>query len=263
MKLLIVDNSPIIAKKLQNELADASIDIRSISTSGGALMTAHKWSPNVIISGVVIDDINGFDVCMLLKLIPDCAGIPVIIISSGESDEIKKKAAFVGADYYIPKDRNLVGGIRSALDTIRSSNAEKTREPKELMTENHQGEVLVVDDSSIMRRIVTNMLHTLGISAVSEAPDGAKALERIKSGGIGLVLSDWNMPVMNGLDLVKAIRLDPQNSDLPVVMVTTESGARERQIAADAGANDTIGKPFTKEKMQNVLSQFNRCIKAD
>ena len=83
--------------------------------------------------------------------------------------------------------------------------------------------VLVVDDMSTMRRIVKNVLKQIGYTSVEEAPDGKEALKKLKEGGFGLVVSDWNMPVMNGLELLKAIRADAELKTLPVLMVTAEA----------------------------------------
>ena len=118
--------------------------------------------------------------------------------------------------------------------------------------------VLVVDDSAMMRKIVIKNLKDCGFDVtVVEAGDGLEGLEKFKAGGIACVLSDWNMPNMDGLSMVKEIRkLDPQKT-VPIIMITTEGSADKVKDAVLAGANNYLAKPFTpdrfKEKLQKIL----------
>lgn len=115
--------------------------------------------------------------------------------------------------------------------------------------------ILVVDDSHTMRRIIKNSLNRLGHERVIEAENGKEAFEKYLSQKPDIVITDWNMPVMNGLELVKAIR--SQDDETPIIMVTTEGGKREVIIALKAGVNNYIVKPFTpqvlKDKLQAII----------
>lgn len=118
--------------------------------------------------------------------------------------------------------------------------------------------MLIVDDSSTMRRIIKNTLQRLGYEDILEAEHGLQAWEIMDSiGGIGVLITDWNMPEMNGLDLVKKVRADGRFADMPIIMVTTEGGKAEVITALKAGVNNYIVKPFTpqvlKEKLEVVL----------
>ncbi|ACM92066.1 chemotaxis response regulator [Nautilia profundicola AmH] len=118
--------------------------------------------------------------------------------------------------------------------------------------------ILVVDDSSTMRRIIVNTLARLGYKDVVQAADGVEAWEVMQANpDIGVVITDWNMPNMNGLELVKKIRAEEKYKDIPIIMVTTEGGKAEVITALKAGVNNYIVKPFTpqvlKEKLQAVL----------
>ena len=122
---------------------------------------------------------------------------------------------------------------------------------------------LVVDDFSTMRRIVRNLLKELGYSNVEEAEDGVVALSKLKGGGFEFVVSDWNMPNMDGLTMLKTIRADPELQSLPVLMVTV--GAKKENIiaAAQAGANGYVVKPFTAATLDEKLSKiFEKLEKA-
>ncbi len=108
---------------------------------------------------------------------------------------------------------------------------------------------LVVDDFSTMRRIVRNLLKELGFNNVEEAEDGVDALNKLQAGGYGFVISDWNMPNMDGLELLKTIRADGAMSALPVLMVTAEAKKENIIAAAQAGASGYVVKPFTAATM--------------
>jgi two-component system chemotaxis response regulator CheY len=116
---------------------------------------------------------------------------------------------------------------------------------------------LVVDDFSTMRRIVKNLLNELGYPNVQEADDGQSALPMLKSGGFDFLVTDWNMPGMPGLDLLKAVRSDPKLAKMPVLMLTAEAKREQIIEAAQAGVNGYVIKPFTaitlKEKIDKIL----------
>jgi two-component system chemotaxis response regulator CheY len=117
---------------------------------------------------------------------------------------------------------------------------------------------LVVDDFSTMRRIVKNFLVDLGYSNITEADDGNTALPILKAGGIDFLVTDWNMPGMPGLELLKAVRADPALAKMPVLLVTAEAKREQIVEAAQAGVNGYVVKPFTaqtlKEKIEKILA---------
>ncbi len=120
--------------------------------------------------------------------------------------------------------------------------------------------ILVVDDFPTMRRIVRNLLKELGFSNVDEAEDGAAGLARLRGGGFDFVISDWNMPNLDGLEMLKQIRGDSTLTHLPVLMVTAESKKENIIAAAQAGASGYVVKPFTAatldEKLQKILEKM-------
>lgn len=122
--------------------------------------------------------------------------------------------------------------------------------------------ILVVDDFSTMRRIIKNLLRDLGFNNTSEADDGLTALPMLKSGNYDLLVTDWNMPGMQGIDLLKAVRADDDESlkNIPVLMVTAEQKKEQIVEAAQAGVNGYIVKPFTalilKEKLEKIFARI-------
>lgn len=122
--------------------------------------------------------------------------------------------------------------------------------------------ILVVDDFPTMRRILRNLLKELGFVNVDEAEDGAVGLEKVKNGNYGFVVSDWNMPNMDGLAMLQAIRADPRLAKLPVLIVTAEAKKENIIAAAQAGASGYVVKPFTavtlEEKITKIFEKIAR-----
>ena len=122
---------------------------------------------------------------------------------------------------------------------------------------------LVVDDFSTMRRIVRNLLKELGHTEVEEADDGSVALARLKAEKFDFVISDWNMPNMTGLDLLKAMRADAALKHVPVLMITAEAKKENIVEAAQAGASGYIVKPFTAATLDEKLNKIFNKIKSE
>ncbi|MDD2838669.1 MAG: response regulator [Sulfuricurvum sp.] len=115
--------------------------------------------------------------------------------------------------------------------------------------------LLIVDDSLTMRRIIKNTLFRLHYEDVLEAEDGIQGWSILDENlDIGMLITDWNMPEMNGLELVKKIRSDARFNDLPIIMITTEGGKAEVITALKAGVNNYIVKPFTPQVLKEKLS---------
>lgn len=120
--------------------------------------------------------------------------------------------------------------------------------------------ILIVDDFSTMRRIVKNLLRDLGFSNTAEADDGQSAWPMLQTGKFDFLVTDWNMPVMDGLELLRTVRADEKLKDMPVLMVTAEAKRDQIVIAAQAGVNGYVVKPFTaiilKEKIDKIFERL-------
>ncbi|OUR86681.1 response regulator [Cycloclasticus sp. 44_32_T64] len=119
--------------------------------------------------------------------------------------------------------------------------------------------ILVVDDFSTMRRIIKNLLRELEFTNLDEADDGQTAWPKLKAGGYDFLVTDWNMPGMTGIDLLKTVRSTPETANMPVLLVTAESKREQIIEAAQAGVNGYIIKPFTaatlKEKIDKIFAR--------
>ncbi len=116
--------------------------------------------------------------------------------------------------------------------------------------------ILIVDDFSTMRRIIRNLLGDLGFSNVHEADDGVTALPMLRNGDFDFLVTDWNMPGMNGLELLREVRKDGKLSGLPVLIVTAEAKRDQIIEAAQAGVNGYIVKPFTVQVLEEKLEKI-------
>jgi len=120
----------------------------------------------------------------------------------------------------------------------------------------HSINILIVDDFATMRRILKNMLKQLGFVKIIEADDGTTALEQLKKGHFDLIISDWNMPKMTGLELLEAVRKMEETKDIPFLMVTAEAQKQNVINAVKAGVSNYVVKPFTAEQLQEKLNKI-------
>ncbi|MCW8955501.1 MAG: chemotaxis response regulator CheY [Gammaproteobacteria bacterium] len=120
--------------------------------------------------------------------------------------------------------------------------------------------ILIVDDFSTMRRIIKNLLRDLGFNNTQEADDGNTGLPMLQTGKFDFLVTDWNMPGMTGIDLLRAVRADPKLQSLPVLMVTAEAKKEQIVLAAKEGVNGYVVKPFTaqtlKEKIEKIFERI-------
>ena len=116
--------------------------------------------------------------------------------------------------------------------------------------------ILIVDDFSTMRRIIKNLLRDLGFTNTQEADDGLTALPMLKSGDFDFLVTDWNMPGMTGIELLKAVRADDKLAATPVLMVTAEAKRDQIIEAAQAGVNGYVVKPFTAQALKEKIDKI-------
>ena len=113
--------------------------------------------------------------------------------------------------------------------------------------------IITVDDSSTMRRIIKNTLQRLGFSSILEAGNGIEALEVMAKNKIDMIVTDWNMPEMDGLTFVKTVRQKEQSKDTPILMITTEAAKEDILTALRSGVNNYVVKPFTPDTLQEKV----------
>ena len=146
--------------------------------------------------------------------------------------------------------------LRRPRSRARNDEQQKQSHLMETLVADKNMKFLVVDDFSTMRRIVRNLLKELGFVNVDEAEDGVAALNKLRGGDFNFVISDWNMPNMDGLTLLQTIRADEALKKLPVLMVTAEAKKENIVAAAQAGASGYVVKPFTAATLDEKLNKI-------
>jgi two-component system chemotaxis response regulator CheY len=144
--------------------------------------------------------------------------------------------------------------MRFKLHEIRFTFQEKKE--VEIMPADPNIKILVVDDMSTMRRIVKNIMKQLGFANVEEAENGEEALIKLRAESFGFIISDWNMPVMTGIELLRAVRADDKLKAIPLLMVTAEAQKENLIEAIQAGVSNYIVKPFTAEVLQEKMNKI-------
>ncbi len=123
--------------------------------------------------------------------------------------------------------------------------------------------ILIVDDFSTMRRIIKNLLRELGFNNTIEADDGQTALPKLHTGGIDFLITDWNMPGMSGIELLRTVRADNNLKHIPVLMVTAEAKREQIVEAAQAGVNGYVIKPFTAATLEEKITRIFERLEAE
>jgi two-component system chemotaxis response regulator CheY len=134
--------------------------------------------------------------------------------------------------------------------------APRTARDSQAMSIPRDTRVLVVDDFESMRRIVRQLLHDMGFRDITLADDGSTALAMLRQGSFGLLVTDWHMPQMDGIDLVRAVRADPRLHPIPILMVSAQATREQIVEAVNAGVNDYVVKPFTPQTLQAKIAKL-------
>lgn len=253
--IFVVDSSRLFVRTVEQELESEHWTVESAASASAGLMRIIRGRPRLLITGVEVGEINGFDLCHLCKRLPDFSGMPVIIVSSHATKAAQRQAAEAGADFFLPKTADVVEKLVGLLRTKWGAVPLPVAPSREIQR------VLLVDDSKVMRQIIRNILAGAGITEVVEAGNGQQAFKQLELAPVDLIMTDWNMPVMNGLEFTKALRRHPRFAATPLVMVTTEGGKRALAEAEAAGIDGHLCKPFSHEAMKAFLARFTAARK--
>ena len=206
-----------------------------------ALGKIAKEDFNLIISDWNMDENDGTKFIQLVKDSDITARIPIILVTNettkGQAQEALK-AAKIGANNYI----------------IRPFTAEALKEKIEKVISGYK--IMIIDDSSTTRKVITNILGQIGHKDVLEAENGIDALAKLAQNKVDLILCDWNMPNMNGLQFVRSLRSMKAYGNIPILMVTTNAAKEEIVLALQAGASDYVAKPFTPQVIQQKIGKL-------
>jgi CheY-like chemotaxis protein/class 3 adenylate cyclase len=233
--ILLADDSPLIHRHTVPILEDDGYEVRSAGDGTEAIALALAIAPDLVITDVEMPGVDGYGVCKALKADPATAHVPVLICSSlGEAADLER-GFDAGADDYLVKPvipEELSTRVRALVQGSLPASRER---------------VLVVDDSPAQRHYVADCLARQGFEVVT-ADNGKTALERAQVERPALVVSDYEMPVMTGFELVHALRRDPELRQIPVIMLTARDSRRDMAQMRAAGASAYLVKPFSQDK---------------
>jgi len=218
-----------------------------------ALASIISEQPDLVISALYLPDMTGTDLLHSLRKEPDTQNIVFMLISSETRFQALDPIRQAGAVAILPKpftEEQLRAALYSTIDLI---------DPKELELENFDTEdlkVLIVDDSSMARRHVTRVLKDMGIEDIIEAADGIEAVPILENNLFDLVITDYNMPEMDGEALVSHIRTKSIQSSVPVLMVTSEEDEVRLAAARKSGVSALSDKPFEPENIRALITRL-------
>jgi putative two-component system response regulator len=242
-RILIVDDSAAIRKSFKVLLEPIDAEIIEAANGRQGFDLAKESSFNIIISDIEMPEMNGIDFCKNLKSNPVTQSIPVVIVSSFDTDDDINKGFEAGASMYISKDEAKIYLKKTVEEILTKS----TFQSKRL--------IMVVDDSHSIRHVVSNGLIQAGFQVIT-AENGKKALELLSVKQPDLILSDIDMPEMNGFEFCKAVRLNPDLSVIPFLVMSTNTDRGHMNRMLQQGAAAYICKPFNTDQLVIMVEKL-------
>ena len=215
-----------------------------------AIEAIYEDVPDLVISSLHLEDMTGHDLVLKMRANSTTENTPFILISTATSfrelDPIKQ----AGASAVLPKPFNVKDLQRAVINTMEWEHPDQIQ-LEDLDPENL--EVLVVDDSSMARKMISRTLNKMGIEKITEAPDGADAIPLIQGNHFDLIVTDFNMPEVDGHELLRFIRNESNQSSVPVLMVTTEGDASKLAAVQQDGVSAIVDKPFDVVEVKQLI----------
>ncbi|MBU2917824.1 response regulator [Psychrosphaera sp. F3M07] len=251
LSILLVEPSTTQQKIIVNLLKTENIThIQLANNIESALASIKLSAPDLVASAMHFTDGTALDLVKLLKNDPMTEDVPFMLVSSEHRKEQLEEFRQSGVVAILPKPFNhdhLAKAINSTLDLLTANELELN------FFDVHSIRVLVVDDSKMARNFVSRVLRSLGIERITEAADGAEAISIIKDNMFDLVVTDYNMPEVNGQELTEYIRKESEQSHIPVLMVSSEANEAHLSNIEQSGVNAMCDKPFEPENVRRIL----------
>ncbi|MCP4412514.1 MAG: response regulator [Gammaproteobacteria bacterium] len=254
--ILLVEPSTSQRKYIIQHLQEAGVaSINGVISGGEALQAMKKDPPDLVISSMYFSDMTGIDLVTAMRKDPDTDEIPFMLISSESSYRMLEPIRQAGVIAILPKpfsDEDLNRALLSTISYI---------DPGELELDLYEVEnlrVLVVDDSNLARKHICYVIEQMGIrtSNIVLAKDGRDALEQFSKEEFDLVITDLNMPVMDGNELIEHIRNESAHPYVPIMMVTSEENTATLEHVQQAGVSAICDKPFEPNHIKHLLARI-------
>jgi len=227
-------------------------DITSFDSARNALNELTSFKPDLIISALYMEDMSGTDLVQNLRKANETMDIPFMLISSETDFRYLDPIRQAGVIAILPKPfkaEQLLAALKNTVNLIMPDEEDHEYDYEEI-------EALVVDDSFTARRHISRVLNKLGVLHITEATDGKKAVDLIKQKYFDLIVTDYNMPEMDGKELVEFIRTESSQSGIPILMVSSEADESRLAAVQQVGVSAVCDKPFEIDNVKQLLKQM-------
>lgn len=255
VSIILVEPSDTQRKIVIKQLAAADINhVEAVGSVKQAIETINKQGADLVVSAMYFEDGTGLDIIKQIKNSEALASTPFMLISSENRVEKLEEFKQSGVAAILPKPftpENLSKALKASLDLINSDELDLE------LFDVHDVRVLLVDDSKLARNHIRRVLNGLGLQKILEAENGAEALTLLKDNTFDLVVTDYNMPEMDGRELSEFIRFNPETSHIPIIMVTSESSTSLHMANIhQTGVNALCDKPFEVNEVRKMLASL-------
>jgi len=252
--VIVIEPSKVQRTIITNHLRDLGIGtIDEYDTGKTALEAMHLQIPDIVLSSMHLPDMTGTEVVETMRQDPELEDITFLLVSSETHYRYLEPIRQAGAIAILPKPfsvQDLSRALQSTLHYISDAVEEHTTEEFENLR------VLLVDDSKLSRKYLHQVLENIGIQVITEAEDGAQALETLKDNAFDLIISDYNMPNIDGREMVEHIRTHSEQPTIPVMMVTSEQNQNQLAAIQSAGVSALCAKPLSYDVMKHIIEQL-------
>lgn len=256
MFILLVEGSSTQSKLIKQQLWQLGImSVHTAMSGKDALELMHQDIPDLVISSMYLPDITGTDLVTSMRNSELLENIPFMLISSETSFQALDPIRQAGVVAILPKPfeaNDLKRALVTSLDFINVSDISNTMDDIEMDELN----VLLVDDSNLARKYIRRVLEKLGIEKIDEAINGKDAIPKIESTFYDLIITDYNMPEMDGKELTQYIRTQSSQNSTPILMVTSENNENRLAGVQQAGVSGICDKPFEPETVRAYLRKI-------
>ncbi|GAC03641.1 response regulator [Paraglaciecola chathamensis] len=252
LSIILVEPSDTQRKIISTLLHKENVEnVNAVSNVKEAIEAINKQGADLVVSSMYLEDGTGVDILKSIKNSPEHCSIPFMLVSSENRPEKLEEFKQAGVAAMLPKPfstENLSRALKASLDLINTEELDLN------LFDVRQVRVLLVDDSKLARNHIKRVLQGLGIEQIIEAENGASALTKLKEHTFDLVVTDYNMPEMDGRELSEFIRFNSETSHIPIIMVTSESvNSLHMANIHQTGVNALCDKPFEVEQVKMLL----------
>lgn len=254
LSLLLVEPSSMQERAIRSQLTELGIVSCQIAKSGGEALAALRIAPpSAVVSSLYLPDMTGADLVFAMRNTSEFVLTPFILVSSETRIQVLDPIRQSGACFIVPKPctaQHLRRALAAAADTLIPI-------PVAMATEElEQLRVLLVDDSPTTRRFLRHLLESLGIQRIVEAGNGQEAVAKLSDTLVDLVMTDYNMPEMDGQQLTEYIRQQSWQSSVPILMVTSESNSSRLAAVEQAGVSAICDKPMEPAEIRRLIESL-------